>query len=68
MTTVISYAKRVRLKGNLKGRQSPKFAHFFNLRTKKPHQKILSFDEVMACQSSPFFGPLKNELKFSRGI
>ena len=61
-----------------KGRQSPKFAPFFNLRNrisfknlneqKNPHQKLLSFDEVMACQSSPFFGPLKNELKFPRGI
>ena len=56
----------------IKGRQSPKFAKQNLLqeseRTKKPHQKILNFDEVMACQSSPFFGPLKNELKFSRGI
>ena len=61
----------------VQGRQSPKFALFFNLRNnisfknlneqKKTHQKILSFDEVMACQSSPFFGPVKNELKFSRG-
>ena len=35
---------------------------------KKPHQKILIFDEVMACHRSPFFGALKNDLKFSHGI
>ena len=35
---------------------------------KKPHQKLLIFDEGMACQRSPFFGPLKNDLKFSHGI
>ena len=51
----------------LKGRQSPKFA-LFKFAKQKPRQKILSFDEVMACQSSPFFSPLKNELKFSHGI
>ena len=66
------------IESSIKGRQSPKFALFFNLRNrisfknlneqKKPHQKILNFDEVMACQISPIFGPLKNELKFSRGI
>ena len=70
-----SYQKQITF---FKGRQSPKFALFFNLRNKisfknlneqkKLHQKVLSFDEVMACQSSPFFGPLKNELKCSRGI
>ena len=43
----------------LKGRQSPKFALFFNLRNRisfknlneqKKHQKILSIDEVVVCQ------------------
>ena len=47
-----------------KGRQSPEFALFFNLRNriffmnlneqKKTHQNILSFDEVMACQIHHF--------------
>ena len=50
----------VRMVVNVRDGRSPGF--------KKTNQKILSFDEVMACQSSPFFGPLKNELKFSRGI
>ena len=35
---------------------------------KKSHQKILIFDEVVACQSSPFYTALKNDLKFSHGI
>ena len=35
---------------------------------KKTHQKILIFDKVMACHRSPFFGALRNYLKFSHGI
>ena len=51
-------------KSELKEDNHQNLPSFFNLRNrisfknlkeqKKPHQKILRFDEVMACQSSPF--------------